>query len=54
MEMETAMRAKFTQNADLKALLMFTKKAKLEHITKGKPAIVYNALMRVRRELLQV
>ena len=53
-EMETAMRAKFTQNADLKALLMFTKKAKLEHIEKGKPAIVYNALMRVRRELLQV
>ena len=54
MEMETAMRAKFTQNSELKALLMFTKKAKLEHITRGKPAIVYNALMRVRRELLQV
>ena len=48
------MRAKFTQNSEFKALLMFTKKAKLEHITRGKPAIVYNALMRVRRELLQV
>jgi hypothetical protein len=52
-EMENAMRAKFTQHADLKALLMATKKAKLEHITRGKPAIVYNHLMRIRRELQQ-
>jgi len=53
MEMESAMRAKFTQNADLKELLLATKKAKLEHITRGKPAIVFNDLMRVRRELQQ-
>jgi len=53
MEMESAMRAKFTQNADLKKLLLATKKAKLEHITRGKPAIVFNDLMRVRRELQQ-
>jgi predicted NAD-dependent protein-ADP-ribosyltransferase YbiA (DUF1768 family) len=54
MEMENAMRAKFTQHADLKALLIATKKAKLEQIVKGKPAEVLNALMRVRREFTQV
>jgi hypothetical protein len=53
MEMENALRAKFTQNADLKVLLMATKKARLEHITSGKPAEVVNDLMRVRRELQQ-
>ena len=52
-EMESAMRAKFTQNADLKELLLATKKAKLEHITRGKPAIVFNDLMRVRREITE-
>ncbi len=50
-EMEAAMRAKFSQNADLKQLLLATKKAKLEHIRRGAPAEVYNDLMRVRREL---
>jgi len=53
-EMETAMRAKFSQHPDLKQLLIATKKAKLEHITRGKPAIVFNDLMRVRRELRDV
>lgn len=53
-EMENAMRAKFTQNPELKALLIATGKAKLEHISRGKPAIVFNDLMRVRRELVQV
>ena len=52
-EMESAMRSKFTQNADLKELLLATKKAKLEHITRGKPAIVFNDLMRVRREITE-
>ena len=50
-EMESAMREKFTQNADLKALLLATKKAKLEHISRGSPPEVFNDLMRVRREL---
>ena len=50
-DMENAMRAKFTQNPDLKKLLLATKNAKLEHITRGKPAIVFNDLMRVRRDL---
>jgi len=51
LEMEAAMRAKFTQNADLKALLIATKKAKLERANHGKPGTVLNHLMRVRREL---
>ena len=50
LEMEAAMRAKFTQNADLKALLIATKKAKLERANHGKPGTVLNHLMRVRRE----
>ena len=50
-EMETAMRAKFTQQPDLKQLLLATKKAKLEHIRRGAPAEVFKDLMRVRREL---
>lgn len=50
-DMEDAMRAKFTQNPELKKLLLATKNAKLEHITRGKPAIVFNDLMRVRRDL---
>ena len=51
LEMETAMRAKFTQHPDLKTLLQLTKKAKLEHVKSGRPPEVYNNLMRVRREL---
>jgi len=50
-ETENAIRAKFTQHADLKALLLATKKAKLEHIVRGKPSVLVNDLMRVRREL---
>ena len=51
MELEEALRAKFTQNADLKLLLLATKKAKLEQIARGKPAMVFNALMQIRRDL---
>jgi len=54
LEMESAMRAKFTQNADLKTLLLATKKAKLEQIAPSKPPVVFNHLMRVRRELQTV
>lgn len=50
-DMEDAMREKFTQNPDLKKLLLATKNAKLEHIKQGEPAEVFNDLMRVRREL---
>jgi hypothetical protein len=51
MEMEAAMRAKFTQHPDLKQILLATKKAKLEHIRRSRPAEVFNDLMRIRREL---
>lgn len=50
-DMENAMREKFTQNPDFKKLLLATKNAKLEHIKQGEPAEVFNNLMRVRREL---
>ena len=50
-ERELAIRAKFTQHPDLNQLLLATKKAKLEHIMRGKAASVFNDLMRVRREL---
>jgi predicted NAD-dependent protein-ADP-ribosyltransferase YbiA (DUF1768 family) len=49
--MEDAMMAKFSQNEDLKKLLLETKKAKLVHYSRGSPPIVFNDLMRVRREL---
>ena len=50
-EMEDAMRAKFSQNGDLKTLLLATKKAKLQHFSRGKPPVVFNDLMRVRDSL---
>jgi predicted NAD-dependent protein-ADP-ribosyltransferase YbiA (DUF1768 family) len=53
-ELENALRAKFTQHSELKALLIGTKKARLEHIVRSKPAEVANELMRVRRELTQI
>jgi len=49
--MEEAMLAKFSQNEDLKRILLATKKAKLVHYQRGKPPVVFNDLMRVRREL---
>jgi hypothetical protein len=50
-EREQALRAKFTQNEDLKQLLIATNPAKLMHYTSGppKPDI---SLMTVRKELL--
>ena len=51
-EMEAAQYAKFSQNADLKELLKATKKAKLQHFSRGAPPIVFYDLMRVRSTLL--
>ena len=51
MEMENAIRAKFTQNPDLKKLLLETKRAKLEHVVPKQQPVVFNHLMRIRREL---
>ena len=50
-EMKAAQTAKFTQNEDLKALLIATKKAKLVHYSRGSPPIIFNDLMEVRRDL---
>ena len=50
-EMEDAMFAKFSQNEDLKKVLLATKRAKLTHFSRGSPPIVFNDLMRVRQRL---
>lgn len=47
-EMYAAQYAKFTQNDDLKALLMATGDAKLTHFTKGSPPVVVDELMMIR------
>ena len=52
-EMEAAMRAKFSQNADLKKMLLATKKAKLQHFSRGMPPKVFNDLMRIRQEMIK-
>ena len=51
-EMEAAQYAKFSQNSDLKKLLISTKKAKLQHFSKGSPPVVFTELMQVRKRLL--
>ena len=50
--MEEAMRAKFTQNIDLGTMLKATKKAKLQHFSRGNPPVVFDNLMRVRETLI--
>jgi len=50
-EMERAMYAKFSQNEDLKKVLLDTKMAKLTHYSRGKPPVVFYDLMRVRKQL---
>ena len=50
-EMEAAMMAKFSQNEDLKRMLLATKKAKLQHFSRGKPPVVFDNLMRVRSKV---
>jgi len=50
-EMEDAMFAKFSQNEDLKKVLLATKRAKLTHFVRGNPPVVFNELMRVRQRL---
>ena len=50
-EMEDAMYAKFSQNEELKKVLLATKRAKLIHFTRGSPPVTFNNLMRVRQKL---
>jgi predicted NAD-dependent protein-ADP-ribosyltransferase YbiA (DUF1768 family)/archaellum component FlaC len=51
-ELYDAQYAKFTQNNDLKHLLMSTKNAKLMHYVKNKPLEEYKQLMEIREKLL--
>jgi predicted NAD-dependent protein-ADP-ribosyltransferase YbiA (DUF1768 family) len=50
-EMESAMFAKFSQNKNLKDMLLATRNAKLVHYQRGARPEVYQQLMRVRHKL---
>jgi predicted NAD-dependent protein-ADP-ribosyltransferase YbiA (DUF1768 family) len=50
-EMHAAQFAKFTQNEDLKNLLLATQDAKLTHFVKGQPPVVFDELMLIRDKL---
>ena len=50
-ELKLALQAKFSQNEDLKNLLIQTKKAKLVHFRRGQPPDTSIMLMEIRAEL---
>lgn len=52
-ERKLALRAKFTQNEDMKQILLATKRAQLLHFTRRESPKIDTLLMRVRQELYQ-
>uniref|UniRef100_A0A6C0IJM3 NADAR domain-containing protein n=1 Tax=viral metagenome TaxID=1070528 RepID=A0A6C0IJM3_9ZZZZ len=51
-EMEAAQYAKFSQNPEMKTILVTTKKSKLQHFSRGAPPVIFIELMKVRQRLL--
>jgi predicted NAD-dependent protein-ADP-ribosyltransferase YbiA (DUF1768 family) len=51
--MKKAQMAKFSQNPDLKAMLLATKDAKLQHFSRGSPPVVFYGLIDVRNQLAE-
>jgi len=49
--MHKALETKFTQNDELKQILLLTKDAKLQRFVKGKKPKILETLMYVRKEL---
>tara|TARA_B000000532_G_scaffold68087_1_gene53992 strand:+ start:1232 stop:2935 length:1704 start_codon:yes stop_codon:yes gene_type:complete len=49
-EMKQAQREKYSQNPDLKKMLLLTKDAKLTHFSRGSPPIVFTETMELRKE----
>ena len=52
-EMSDAQQAKFTQNEDLKAMLVETKNAKLQHYRRGQEPELFDTLMIIRNKIAQ-
>ena len=49
-EMKRAQREKYSQNSELKEMLLLTKDAKLTHFSRGSPPIAFTETMELRKE----